>query len=409
MVRVWVMRMVVVALALALATTLGARSTLAHDEKGQQPNAQTTCAAAAAAASTADESTELRGVDVARTSREARDALMACLAPFDAATNPVARRPLHLVWVGGPELGALYRRNLRIFILTHAAASSPVFVWSNELSSSFIASVAAEADAIRAKTGLKNHKTWATPSRHVHLVRYDLVKLMQGYPGSDVAQIIASVMQADPGARQLFIVHTSDLLRYFLVWRFGGFYSDLDILTLRPLLSLPPGWVSVDTKETSVTTCTSPSVPSRSLMLTCLCNGLLSFTRGDVLMRTVLESAHTFFPHPRFEFHYGVLGAILVMYVLRGLGHPYYELRPVTGDYAMCNKYQYSYNSTTLPDSLVDELVRRCSVAHIYGQGKSDMVLPGGEASLLGRMYARIERQLASGDGVITSYADGVS
>ena len=38
--------------------------------------------------------------------------------------------------------------------------------------------------------------------------------------------------------------------------------------------------------------------------------GVLAFRRGDVLLRRVLESAHTMFPHPHHQYHYGVIGAL---------------------------------------------------------------------------------------------------
>jgi len=37
-------------------------------------------------------------------------------------------------------------------------------------------------------------------------------------------------------------------------------------------------------------------------------------------------------------------------------------------------------------------------VAHIYGQGNSDMELKGGSDGLLGQLYSTIEAQLANGD-----------
>ena len=342
-----------------------------------------------------------------KTSQQAVDAMLACLSVRDEQTRGVVHRPLHLIWVGGPKLGAMYAENLKMFALVHAGPTSPVMVWSNELSDEFVDRVGAEADAVRASAPRK-HPTTQTPSKHLHLVRYDLEELMRGYPGHGVAKTIATLgKQRDQ--RKLFIVHLSDLLRYFLVWRFGGFYADLDILPLRPLLSFPPGWISVDTPDTSNTTCVRPSAFYRSLELTCLCNGLLTFNRGDPLLRAVLETAHTFFPHPQYGYHYGVIGALLIMYRLRELGDGYGELYPVTGDYAMCNAFKDLYPDTTVDDALVARLARKCSVAHVYGQGQSDKEVTGGERSLLGRLYARVRKQLASGDGVLRDYRYGVS
>jgi hypothetical protein len=338
-------------------------------------------------------------------SSPAHQSLLKLLQPFDEIKNPIIHRPLHLIWIsltGSTRLGSLYSRNLRNFILIHASEISPIFIWSNELSNDFIQTISKESDDIQRKTLLFQQQKSSLPSSHVHLIRYDLLLLMKNQPGFLVALRIIDQQFTLP---RLFAIHTSDLLRYFLLWKFGGFYSDLDILPLRPLLTFPPGWVSVDTTGTSNTTCVTPPVQLGAWSLNCLCNGLLVFNRGDVLLRHVLETAHTYFPHPYHQYGYGVIGAILVLNSLRHFPD-YYELRPVTGNYAMCNAFKDEYGEKVTNSSHFIHLRRRCLVAHIYGQGQSDMEIKGGPTSLLGKLYSSVEQELSSskGDGVLRNY-----
>ncbi|XP_063915919.1 lactosylceramide 4-alpha-galactosyltransferase-like isoform X2 [Zophobas morio] len=40
--------------------------------------------------------------------------------------------------------------------------------------------------------------------------------------------------------------HTSDLLRYLTLWKYGGLYLDLDVVVIKPLDTLPPNYAGVE-------------------------------------------------------------------------------------------------------------------------------------------------------------------
>jgi len=77
--------------------------------------------------------------------------------------------------------------------------------------------------------------------RDVHVVPYDILALSRGVPGEKWAESLDE-WKTSP----YFYAHSSDFLRFVLLYRFGGIYSDFDSILLQPITKFPPNFIGVE-------------------------------------------------------------------------------------------------------------------------------------------------------------------
>ncbi|XP_075245666.1 lactosylceramide 4-alpha-galactosyltransferase-like isoform X2 [Convolutriloba macropyga] len=115
-------------------------------------------------------------------------------------------------------------------------------------------------------------------------------------------------------SKQWMAVHSSDLMRQALVYKFGGYYADLDVITIRSLRRLHnvyPFEMFFPMKDVS-TNCT---IPKASRMVGKLNNGIFHFKAGsEFVWKTMVEMRRVY--KDRVNDRFGV-GPVLVGDVAR--------------------------------------------------------------------------------------------
>ena len=297
--------------------------------------------------------------------------------------------PVHLSW-SGPTLSAIYRRNVRSFVLQHRGRKgTAVVIWSNDLLESELS--APELADLRALAGTSGP----------FIVRYQLDKLLVSPAASGAASApgldLAAFFARSPGTH----VHLHDVLRLAIIWRFGGAYVDLDMVSLRPLDSIEGA------RSRGVF-----AANDRSYQYPCL---ELTGNSGHALPGRMLTAGLALYEKGGRN-RYGPLGAPLLLSVLRAMSSvergalaPQWNrdslcdtlsgtIEPSSGAWRhVPNAHMAPQGDASAALERVREAMSRCTVVHLYGGGGG-----GGEAAMLGPtsllaiMYAKIEEALAT-------------
>jgi hypothetical protein len=117
----------------------------------------------------------------------------------------------------------------------------------------------------------------------VELVRIDdamLETLATTCPGGAWLDSLATWRQGP-----YFYSHLTDFLRFCLLYRSGGVYSDMDALLLQPLDALPPAFIGQDRSHSDSTACPW-CLPNTNLYLA---PGVMAAPAGAALLRSALE------------------------------------------------------------------------------------------------------------------------
>ena len=85
-------------------------------------------------------------------------------------------------------------------------------------------------------------------TKHYPNIKYSYVNVSTFFDGTPIEDLWRSneVLRS-----QYLIVHTSDLLRLAVLWRYGGTYSDTDVIFLKPLMDRVkmPNFVAQETPD----------------------------------------------------------------------------------------------------------------------------------------------------------------
>jgi lactosylceramide 4-alpha-galactosyltransferase len=85
--------------------------------------------------------------------------------------------------------------------------------------------------------------------------------------------------------RSSFVIsHTSDVLRYLTLWKFGGTYLDLDTVSLKPLSTLNPNFAGPKAKHSSLSE--SSIVVGHKIAELCLKNLVDNFNGQEWVRKT---------------------------------------------------------------------------------------------------------------------------